>query len=250
MIQLNFSQQNLDREKSNSIDSRVSPWLARLVYPVGCYLVMPLFFGKIEVTGRKNIPRDAPVIVAPTHRSYWDALIVAYAVGRLVSGRDLRFMTSLDHVEAPIKGWFIRHLGGFPVDTSNPRAGSVRHSIELLSREEMLVIFPEGGIFRDNRVHVLKRGVASIALEVEAEQPGSGVKILPVSIKYDRSYPGWGSKVKVDIGLPLNVADYIGDSLRQSSQQLTAALKKALQDIHEEKKLNAVASHTEREKSE
>jgi hypothetical protein len=38
--------------------------------------------------------------------------------------------------------------------------------------------------------------------------------------------------------------------LRQSSQQLTAALKKALQDIHEEKKLNAVASHTEREKSE
>ncbi|MBE9168698.1 1-acyl-sn-glycerol-3-phosphate acyltransferase [Pleurocapsales cyanobacterium LEGE 06147] len=249
MIQLNFFQQNLEREKSNLIDSRVSPWLARLVYPLGCYLVLPLFFGKIEVMGRENIPTDAPVIVAPTHRSYWDALIVAYAMGRLISGRDLRFMTSLDHVEAPIKGWFIRHLGGFPVDTSNPRAGSVRHSIELLSREEMLVIFPEGGIFRDNRVHALKRGVASIALEVEAEQPGSGVQILPVSIKYDRSYPGWGSKVKVDIGSPINVADYLSDSLRQSSQQLTAALKAALQEIHEEKTLSAVASDTERSKS-
>jgi 1-acyl-sn-glycerol-3-phosphate acyltransferase len=246
MIQLNFSQQNLEKENFNLVNSRVSPWLARLLYPLGSYLVLPLFFGKIEVTGRENIPKTAPVIVAPTHRSRWDALIIPHAVGRLVSGRDLRFMVTADEVKG-LQGWFIRRMGGFPVDTERPGIASLRHSIELLSEEEMLVIFPEGNIFHENRVHPLKRGVASIALEVEAEQPGSGVKILPVSIKYSDLYPRWHTNVEVKIGLPINVADYLSDSLRQSSQRLTAALKAALQEIHEEKKLSPVASDTERE---
>lgn len=246
MIQLNFSQQNLEKENFNSVNSRVSPWLARLLYPLGSYLVLPLFFGKIEVTGRENIPQTAPVIVAPTHRSRWDALVIPHAVGRLVSGRDLRFMVSADEVKG-LQGWFIRRMGGFPVDTERPGMASLRHSIELLSEDEMLVIFPEGNIFNENRVHPLKRGVASIALEVEAERPGSGIKILPVSIKYSEPYPRWQTKVKVDIGLPINVADYLSDSLRQSSQQLTAALKAALQEIHEEKTLGAVTVDTKRE---
>jgi 1-acyl-sn-glycerol-3-phosphate acyltransferase len=237
MIQLNSPQQNQDKQKPNSINSRVSPWLARIVYPLGCYMVMPLFFGKIEVIGRENIPKTGAVIVAPTHRSYWDALIIAYAVGRLASGRDLRFMTSIDHVEAPIKGWFIRHLGGFPVDTRNPRTDTVKHSAELLFDEEMLVIFPEGGIFRDNQVHSLKRGVAYIALDVASEQPDSGVKILPISIKYSQPYPTWGTDVKVEIGSPINVSDYLSDSLRQSSCRLTKALQTSLEQIHEQRSL-------------
>lgn len=249
MIQLNFSQHNLEKESLNLVNSRVSPWLARLLYPLGSYLVLPIFFGKIEITGQENIPKTDPVIVAPTHRSRWDALIIPHAVGRLVSGRDLRFMVSADEVKG-LQGWFIRRMGGFPVDTERPGISSLRHSVELLSEEEMLVIFPEGNIFHENRIHPLKRGVASIALEVEAEQPGSGVKILPVSIKYSDLYPRWNTNVKINIGLPINVGDYFSDSLRQSSQKLTVALKAALQEIHEEKALSAVTSETEKEKLE
>ena len=75
-------------ELSDKLTSRVSPWLSKIVYPIGCYLVLPLFFSKIKVNGIENIPINEPVIVAPTHRSRWDALIVPYAVGRLSSGRD------------------------------------------------------------------------------------------------------------------------------------------------------------------
>ena len=233
MIELNSRQLKLNKNEqtTSSLNSRVSPLLAQLIYPLGCYLVLPLYFGKIKVIGRENIPQTEPVIVAPTHRSYWDAIIVGHAVGRLVSGRDLRFMTSEDHVKAPIKGWFVRNLGGFPVDTKNPGISSVRHSRELLSNQEMLVMFPEGGIFRNQAINPLKRGIARIALDVESEQPGSNVKILPVSIQYSQPYPSWGTDVLVKIAPPLNVGDYLSNSLRQSSQQLTLDLQVALQHI-------------------
>jgi 1-acyl-sn-glycerol-3-phosphate acyltransferase len=76
----------------------------------GNYLVLPAFFSKITVTGQENIPLTGGVILAPTHRSRWDALILPYAVGRLVSGRDLRFMVSANEMKG-VQGWFIRRLG-------------------------------------------------------------------------------------------------------------------------------------------
>ena len=225
---------NLNSKKSDELNSRVSPWMARILYPIGSYLVIPLFFGKIEINGRENIPLQEPTIVAPTHRSRWDAFIVPYAVGKLVSGRDLRFMVSANEVKG-LQGWVIRRMGGFPVNTERPQLSSVHHSVELLKQDkEMLVVFPEGGIFHDTQIHPLKRGVALIALQAQTDKLERGVKILPVGIRYSKPYPSWGTKVKVDIGSPLTVAEYASDSLRQSSQKLTAALQESLQKLYED----------------
>lgn len=221
---------NLDSE-SEELNSRISPWLAKILYPLGSYIVLPLFFGKIRIRGQENIPLKEPVIVAPTHRSRWDAFIVPFALGRLVSGRDLRFMVSANEVKG-FQGWVIRRMGGFPVDTDRPQLSSVRYSIELLKEQSMLVIFPEGGIFNDYQIHPLKRGVAVIALQAQADS-SQEVKILPVTIRYSQPYPSWGTKVTVDIGKPLNVKEYEEKSLRQGSQKLTAALQTSLKQIYE-----------------
>jgi 1-acyl-sn-glycerol-3-phosphate acyltransferase len=235
MTQLKSSASSqIDRLEPSNLNSRISPWLTRLLYPLGCYIVIPLFFGKIEVTGIENIPKQDPVIVAPNHRSRWDALIVPYAVGRIVSGRDLRFMVSANEVKG-LQGWFIRRMGGFPVNTERPQIGCVRHSIELLQEDrEMVVIFPEGGIYRERKIQPLKRGVARIALEVAGDRNASNVKILPVGIVYSKPCPSWGTNVRVNIGSPLNVSDYLGESLRKSSQKLTNELQTQLQNLCEE----------------
>lgn len=224
---------NLDTEKSDSLNSRISPWLARILYPLGRYLVLPLFFKKIEINGRENIPQTGAIIVAPTHRSRWDALIVPSAVGKTVSGRDLHFMVTNNELKG-IQGWFIRRMGGFPVDTKHPQIDSVRHSIELLQQQHnMLVIFPEGDIFRDDIIHPLKRGVASIALEAKLKQPQQVVNILPISVRYSEPYPSWGSRVKVNIGSPLIVEAPAGESLRCTSQKLTRSLQTSLHELHQ-----------------
>lgn len=229
----------MKRSQSITANSRVSSWLANILYPLGTYIVLPAFFGKIEITGQENIPKENPVIIAPTHRSRWDALIIPYAMGRMVSGRDLRFMVSANEVKG-LQGWFIRRMGGFPVDTEKPGISSIRHSVELLEDDAMLVIFPEGNIFRDRKVHPLKRGVARIALDVASERLGTEVNILPVSVQYSDPFPTWGANVKVDIAQPLNVGEYLEDSLRRSSQKLTQALESKLQQLHEAPQENEV----------
>ncbi|MEL6438783.1 MAG: 1-acyl-sn-glycerol-3-phosphate acyltransferase [Cyanobacteria bacterium J06621_8] len=245
---------HLKSVESVAQDSHISPWLSRIIYSIGSHVVLPLFFGNIQIEGQENIPLHDPVIIAPTHRSRWDALVVPYALGRLVSGRDLRFMVSADEVKG-IQGWIIRHMGGFPVNTERPQISSIHHSIDLLkTNQEMLVIFPEGGIFNDEQIHPLKRGVALIALQTETSlcdesantsittqdlsTPQNSVvasplsvKILPVRVHYSQPYPTWGTNIKVNIGVPLAVKDYLGKSLRKSSQDLTAAMQTSLQKL-------------------
>ena len=224
---------NLNSENTSELNSRVSPWLARIIYPIGCHLVIPLFFGSVKIYGQENIPLKDPVIVAPTHRSRWDAFIVPYALGRNVSGRDLQFMVSSNEVKG-VQGWVIRRMGGFPVDTERPQLNSIRHSIELLKlNQEMLVIFPEGGIFNDYQIHPLKRGVAAIALQTATDESKREVKILPVGIRYSQPYPSWGTDVRVDIGQPLKVREYLDKSLRKGSQKLTVALQDSLTKLYE-----------------
>lgn len=238
MIQLPSSEDKLTYKDPDKIQSHISPWLAPLLYPLGCYVVMPFFFGRIEVTGQENIPQTGPVILAPTHRSRWDPLILGYAAGRLVSGRDLRFMVTADEYYRPLQGWFIRQMGGFPIDTKRPGMGSLHHSVELLKAGEMVVIFPEGAphgkIYRGETVHPIKRGIARIALDVESTQPDSKIKILPISIKYSQPIPSWGSDVTVKIGTPIDVAQYSSDSIKKSSLKLTSTLETELKGLYEE----------------
>ena len=141
-------------------------------------------------------------------------------------------MVSANEVKG-LQGWVIKRMGGFPVDTDRPQLNSVHHSVEVLKQgQEMLVIFPEGGIYNDRQIHPLKRGVALIALQAEADKSERRVKILPVGIRYSKPIPQWGTEVRVDIGMPLTVADYLGDSLRKSSQRLTQALKESLEQTY------------------
>ncbi|MEL4896493.1 lysophospholipid acyltransferase family protein [Crocosphaera sp. Alani8] len=225
---------NIPTIKSDQVKSRISPWLINVAYPLGSKIVLPLYFGPLVINGQENVPKTGPVLLAPTHRSRWDALIIPYAVGRIVSGRDVRFMVTSSEMTG-IQGWFIRRMGGFPVDVKRPGASSLEHSVEVLKQGEMLVIFPEGGIFRDREVHPLKRGVARIALEVEAQQPGCEMKILPVAIEYSQPFPSWGTSVTVNIGSPLHAASYDIASLKSSSKKLTQDLESHLKGIFQGK---------------
>ncbi len=62
--------------------SRCSPWLTPLAYFLGTHIVMPAYFGRITVIGQENLPRSGPIILAPTHRSRWDSIILPLAAGR------------------------------------------------------------------------------------------------------------------------------------------------------------------------
>lgn len=217
--------------ESSAVNSRVNSWLLSLLYPLAG-VVLPGYFGSVKVTGKEHLPNQGPFIIAPTHRSRWDAIIVPSVAGRYGTGQDLHFMVMATEMKG-LQGWFIRKCGGFPVDLKHPGIGTLRHGIELLQRGKGMVIFPEGGIFRDRIIHRLKPGLARLALQAETNCPGLGVQIVPMSIDYGQALPKWGCKVGVRIGSPLNVADYCAGTTKQKSRQLTADLTAALKALFE-----------------
>ncbi|MEB3230328.1 MAG: lysophospholipid acyltransferase family protein [Leptolyngbyaceae bacterium] len=218
------------------VQSWISPWLTPFAYPLLRHAVVPSFFGTITITGQHHLPQNGPVILAPTHRSRWDALVVPYATGRPVTGRDIRFMVSASEMVG-LQGWFIRRLGGFPVNQQQPAVASLRLGLEILKQGEMMVIFPEGGIFRDRHLHPLKPGLARLALQAETSTPHLGVRIVPLDIQYGEPMPQQGTTVTVTIGQPLVVADYCHPAataidLKTKAKELTTDLAQALHQLN------------------
>lgn len=218
-----------------AIKSRLSPWLAPLMYGLGEKIVLPAYFSHIEVVGQENIPTRGPVVLAPTHQSRWDPLLVGLLGKR--ARRYLRFMVTADECMG-LQGWFIRRLGGFPVHVRKPSVKSLRHGVQLLHEKEMLVIYPEGNIYRD-RINPLKPGLSRIALRAERSHPNLDVKIIPISLEYSDECPKWRGSAKVRVGEAMSVSDYKAGTCKLQSKRLTEDLQTKLMMLAEE---NANAS--------
>jgi 1-acyl-sn-glycerol-3-phosphate acyltransferase len=223
----------LDQPKqTQDVTSRISPWLMGLAYPLFRFLVLPIYFSQIRITGQENLPHAGAVILAPTHRSRWDPLLVTYATGRRVTGRDLRFMVTIDEMKG-LQGWFLKRLGCFPVNTRKRDVGSLRHGIELLEQQQILVIFPEGNIIEaSDKVSSIRTGLAYIGLQAEAAQPGLHGQVVPISLRYDPPVPTWRSRASLVIGKPLAVEDYCRRPVKDCAKELRDDLQKALQELH------------------
>jgi 1-acyl-sn-glycerol-3-phosphate acyltransferase len=208
----------------------------RLAYPLFRYLVLPFYFSRIEISGQEHLPEEGAVILAPTHRSRWDPLLVSYATGRLVTGRDLRFMVSIDEMKG-LQGWFLERLGCFPVNPRKRDVGSLRHGIELLEQQRMLVIFPEGNIIEaSEKVESIRSGLAYIGLQAEEAEPELNVQVVPISIRYDPPVPNWRSRASILIGQPLAVEDYCHKPIKVCAKELRDDLQARLQSLHSQNK--------------
>ena len=190
-------------------------------------MALPLYFSQINIVGQENIPTEGPVVLAPTHQSRWDPLLVGLLGKRI--GRYLRFMVTADECLG-IQGWFIRRLGGFPVHVRKPSVKSLRHGVQLLQAKEMLVIYPEGDIYLDG-IHPLKPGLSRIALRAERSEPNLDVKIVPISLEYSELCPKWRGTVTARIGQPISVADYKKGTCKAQSKHLTLDLQQALYSL-------------------
>ncbi|WP_017662336.1 lysophospholipid acyltransferase family protein [Baaleninema simplex] len=246
MTQLNLPEKHTKTSKthhSNSVSSRVSPWLSAILYPLAHYVVLPAYFRHIDVRGQENLPQSGTVILAPTHRSRWDPILVAYLAGRRVTGRDPRFMTSANETKG-VQGWIVRRLGAFPVNLNRVDIASLRHGIDLLLQQEMLVIFPEANIFFVKRnieksnpdpeqIYRMKPGLGRLAMQVLEQHPDTEIHVVPISLRYSTGTPKWRCDVRVRIAEAMDVNDYFDGAPKRSAKRLMADLQDRLKVLHE-----------------
>ena len=203
----------------------VSKLLIALLRPIHTLFVP--FWYRIKVRHRNRIPKKGPIILTPTHRSRWDPMIMPWLTLRL-----LRSMASHDEFKG-LQGWFMQKLGAFPVDTRRPSVGTLRDCTEVLKAGQVLVIYPEGNIFRDppGHVHPIKPGTAWIALKSLEMLGDSSLKIIPIRIQYGSPIPKFRDRLEVEIREPITVADFLHVPEREAIRELTAAIQAGMGDV-------------------
>ena len=188
-------------------------------------IVMRIFFKEKKIINRNfSILKDSSTILAPTHRSRWDGLILTMAMGRRITKRDCRFMVTKSEMKG-IQGWFLKRLGCFSIDQLSPSLSALRYAVNLIVNKRQLVIFPEGKINKFGKKIALKEGLFRLAKLATKKTPS--ITIIPIGIAYSEINPNFRSKVSLCFGEPLIINNNIDLSISEFNKTLYEKMIKA-----------------------
>ena len=195
--------------KRNSIKNRhkINPVLGFIAMFVTQDILLKFFFSKKKIINSGiSIPQNSSIILAPTHRSRWDGLVLTMAMGRRVTKKDCRFMVTKSEMRG-IQGWFLKRLGCFSINQLSPSLTTLRYAIDLIEKREQLVVFPEGKINKYSRKLVLKEGLYRLArLAIKKTET---ITIIPIGIAYSEVSPKFRSQFCLSFGQPIVMNDYL-----------------------------------------
>ena len=222
-------------EREKKVCLGVDPLLSPLAMVVTQDIALKCFFRKRIVLGGGNLPLRGALILAPTHRSRWDALMLTMAAGRRVTNRDCRFMVTRSEMKG-LQGWFLNRLGCFSIDQKRPSLISLRYSVDLLVNEQQLVVFPSGRISRSGKTRKLKPGLTRLAQL--AFRKGIEVNVLPIGLAYSEEIPQPCGVAAICFSQPLKISNIgkkaAGEFNEELSKRMQAAEEAALMAVGRE----------------
>jgi fatty-acyl-CoA synthase len=160
-------------------------WLALLTTPqkvaarickTWAWLILHLGFCPIQIKNKENLSSHSPVIYAPNHASYIDALIML-----AVLPVGTRFAGKSELITMPIVKTFMKKLGYIALDRVDAAKGveDTKEMKTLLQEKNSLMIFPEGTFSYAIGLRPFKLGAFKIAVE-------TGVAICPIGLQGSR----------------------------------------------------------------
>jgi 1-acyl-sn-glycerol-3-phosphate acyltransferase len=199
---------------------KVSPWLYYALLPIH-RLFLSLYFSQVIIQGFEHLPVNGPVVLAPKHYSRWDPVVLP-----LLSLEPMWFMTNANQFSG-LQGWLIQRLGAFPVDLARPQVSTFKYAIDLLREGKKLILFPEGGIVRNQPIRPLKPGFSRLVLQAENALGGQRIPVVPIAIHYSPDAV-FRAKITIRISPPLYSAAYWQDNEKLTAQVFAKALETAL----------------------
>lgn len=163
------------------------------------------------------LPPQGPAILVSDHSTLGDPLVLL-----ATAGRPLHFLTAKEIYERWGIIWVFQAFQAIPVPRGARDIRAIRSMIKVLERDEVVAVFPEGGI--DNfRLETGHLGVAYLAVK-------TGAPVIPVSIQWESQRPNsmWGT-----LCVPGNVTVRYGDPLRfqQKDDPKRSELEPIIQQI-------------------
>ncbi|MCG8306274.1 MAG: lysophospholipid acyltransferase family protein [Cytophagales bacterium] len=206
-------------------------------YPLKLYVFIAsyLYFRKLRIVGRKNIPVKGPLIYAINHQNaLLDALLLS-----VVSRRNPHFLTRADVFKNRFADKFLRGLKMLPIYRIRDGFDSVKMNEaifdaakDILVKGGVVGIFPEGSHSLKYMMRPLKKGVARIAFRAEeAVDFNLDLKIVPVGIQYESHFYPRG-RTLISFGKPVRVSDY----LEAFHQNQSAGIEQLLDELYKRMK--------------
>ena len=181
-------------------------------------IVMKFFFSKKKIINNNfSIPKNSSIILAPTHRSRWDGLVITMAIGRRVTKKDCRFMVTKSEMKG-IQGWFLKRLGCFSINQLSPSFSALRYALHLIEKGEQLVVFPEGKINKNGKKLILKEGIYRLA-RLAAKKTKS-IIIIPIGIAYNEVSPRFRGQFCLSFGKPILMDDFLKLTIKEFNKFL------------------------------
>ena len=221
------------KKKSLDISHKINPILGFIAMFVTQDIVLRFFFRKKKILNYVfSIPINSSIILAPTHRSRWDGLVLTMAMGRRVTNKDSRFMVTNSEMRG-IQGWFLKRLGCFSINQFKPSVSQLRYAVNLIESREQLVVFPEGKINRYGKKLVLKEGLYRLArLATKKIKP---ITIIPIGIAYSELSPRFRGEFCLCFGQPISMDDCLNIKIKEFNELLNekmiSAEKIALKNV-------------------
>ena len=196
-------------------------------------IVLRFFFSNKKIINNDfSIPLNSSIILAPTHRSRWDGLVLTMAMGRRVTKKDCRFMVTKSEMRG-IQGWFLKRLGCFSINQLSPSLSALRYAIDLVEKGEQLVVFPEGKINKYGKRLVLREGLYRLARL--ATKKTETIIIIPIGIAYSEVSPKFRSEFCLSFGKPIAMNEYLNFDVKEFNELLNKKIineeRKALKNV-------------------
>ncbi len=121
-------------------------------------------FFRIKVIGKENIPKEGALILCANHTSNWDLPFLF-----CFFPREVRFIAKEEIFSWFFIGSLARFVGAFPVKRGKADLKAMKTALEVLKKDEVLGIFPEGTRMHDEDAENAKAGVALFAYQSKAD---------------------------------------------------------------------------------
>lgn len=192
---------------------KITGWLVQLI----------VFRTKVFYVDKAKQSRriKGPAIIVSNHTSVWD-----YAIWLFVFfSRTLRFQMAEVLYKKKVLGLFLKMMGGIYVNRDTHDLSFIDRSNEILRKGGVVGIFPESRLPlpEEERPLPFKESVTQLALLSEKV-------IIPV---YTSGVYFKKSRVRVMIGKPINVNDYIDESLseKENVDRITKLLREKIIEL-------------------
>lgn len=167
--------------------------LYKILRWIGKPIVYLLFLPR--VIGKKNSKIKGKAVVISNHISMWDPLLIA-----VVFRRQIFWMGKAELFKNRIARFFFKAMKAFPVRRGEGDLAAIRHAFRVLRDGKLFGIFPEGTRTKSKDISRFEPGTAMIALKNDAP-------VLPL---YIRGNYKLFRRMKVIVGEPIHLADYVG----------------------------------------